>query len=1069
MSKPLRFLSHLALLVVSASNLRAQATATLTGIAVDQSGATIVGASVQVTDQQTGVVYNVATNSAGEYTVPLLPPGTYKVKVAAPGFASQQIDALVLQVSQTQRLDVALTVGESSTTVDVAATQVATETETSSIGTVIENRTVVDMPLNGRQFYTLALLVPGTYPPVQNSTLGFRGGFNVAGSSEVANFFTLDGFNNVDGANGSPTVRPSIDDIQEFKLQTGVYPAEFGHNNGGQVTVITKSGTNGLHGTVYDFLRNDDFDAVNFFTQPGTPNSLKRNDFGGTFGGPIHKDKTFFFFSYEGLRLIQSVTALGNVPTAAQQNGNFAGFAALRTPTNYNPLAVAGNMINPAYLTPTQQQAYTVGKALLSYYPSPNIPGANNYSFDGRRTEDADQYSLRLDQTFSQHDSVYATLQYFNDPSFEPSNALCGSARVPGFGCTSPYTGQLYGGTWNHIFSASLYNQLRIGFQRARGSRFGQDDTSNFNQVYGINAFTGSTAENGGLPYTVITGYSTLGSYVNLPQDRRDNTFEYADDVFLTKGKHSLKFGVDFTRFQNNDLFVLYGRGVFSFTSANGSGGTGNALADALLGLPTATIRVPTAPVSYVRTNYIAAYAQDDFKVTSRLTLNYGLRWELFGSPTDTRNNLANFDPILGKPYQVGTGGYSNLPWTNKFRDFGPRIGLAYQPFGDGKTVLRGGFGLMYDAQPTENGIFNLITSTPVRQALTFASIPQIQLTLANPFPTVAFTTALTPGGANSNLQPAQVYEYTADLQHQLPAGLLVDLAYFGSVGRHIPNEINLNQPLSGYANTTLATAGRPYPTYGNITYDESEGASNYNSLQLKVQRGFSHGFTFLSSYTYGRSLDNTEGIATSDGASPNFPQNSRNLGQDYGRSGFDIKHRFVLSPVYDLPFGADKAFMNHGVAARVLGGYQLSGILTVQSGTPVTPNYSINVSNTFNNTLGNGIDRPNVTGNPNHGPKTVNQWFTIGDYSTPALGTFGNAGRNSIDAPGYTDLDVAFARTFGLFESLNLQAKAEAFNLFNHPNFGLPNTTVDSTTTFGTITTAQAQRQIQLSLRVSF
>lgn len=1068
MSKLLRFLSFLLPLVLSVPFARAQATSTLTGIAVDQSGAKITGATVQVTEQQTGVVHSVTTNSSGEYTVPLLQPGTYRVRAMAAGFTSRQIDALVLQVSQTERLDLAFTIGESSTTMDVEATQIATDTESSSLGTVIENRTVVDMPLNGRQFYTLALLVPGTYPPVQNSTLGFRGGFNVAGSSEVANFFTLDGFNNVDGANGAPTVRPSIDDVQEFKLQTGVYQAEFGHNNGGQVTVITKSGTNKLHGTVYDFLRNDAFDAVNFFTQPGTPNALKRNDFGGTLGGPLQRDKTFFFFSYEGLRLIQSVTALGNVPTAAQQSGNFSGFATLKAPTNYDALAVANNVINPAFLTASQLQSYTVGKALLSYYPSPNINGANNYSFDGRRTEHANQYSLRLDHTFSASDSVSATLQYFNDPSFEPSNSLCGSAKIPGFGCSAPYTGQLYGGIWNHIFSASLYNQLRVGFQRARGSRYGQDDTNNFNQKYGINAFTDSTPDNAGVPYTVITGYSTLGSLVNLPQDRRDNTFEFADDIFLTKGKHSVKFGADFTRFQNNDLFVFYGRGLLSFTSANGSGGTGNALADALLGLPTATIRTPTAPMSYVRTNYIAAFAQDDYKVTPRLTMNYGLRWELFGPPMDTRNNLANFDPGAGKPYQVGTGGYSNLPWTNKFHDFGPRLGLSYQPFHSEKTVLRAGFGLMFDAQPTENGIFNLITSTPVRQSLTFASIPQIQLTLANPFPTAGFTTALTPGGATPDFQPAQVYEYTADVQHQLPAGLLLDLAYFGSVGRHLPDEINLNQPLSGYATTALATAGRPYPAYGNITYDQSEGASNYNSLQAKVQRGFNHGFTFLMSYTYARSLDNTPGIATTDGASSNFPQNSRNIGADYGRSGFDIKQRFVLSSVYDLPFGAGKEFVNHGLAARVLGGYQLSGIMTVQSGTPVTPTYSINISNTFNNTLGS-IDRPNVTGDPNHGPRTVNQWFTTSVYSRPATGAFGNAGRNSINAPGYTDLDIAFARTFGVFERLNLQAKAEAFNLFNHPNFGLPNTVVDSTATFGTITTAQAQRQIQLSLRLVF
>ena len=1059
-----------AIVAAAAPSLYAQLDATLTGIATDPSGANIAGAVIIATEQRTAIIHTANANAVGEYTLPLLPPGEYSVRASAPGFGDQTFDKIVLQVGQTARLDVKLAVGGSSSNVDVSTVQLTTDTETSSIGTVVENRTVVDVPLNGRQFYTLALLVPGTYPPVQNSTLGFRGGFNVAGSSEVSNFFTLDGFNNVDGANGSPTVRPSIDDIQEFRLQTGVYQAEYGHNNGGQVTVITKSGSNDFHGTVYDFLRNDDLDSLNYFSSLGTSNELKRNDFGGTFGGPIHKDKTFFFFSYEGLRLIESVIALGTVPTAAQQAGSFAGAAALKTPTGYSPLAVSGNTIKTAYLTATQLQSYTIGKALLAYYPLPtNASAANNYNFAGRETESANQYSFRLDHTFNPRDNLYATLQYFSDPNFQPSNPLCGSATVPGFGCSAPYTGQLYGGVWNHIFSPALANQLRIGFQRARGSRYGQDDTNNFDQTYNIPAFSSTIPGNSGIPYTVIPGYSTLGSYVNLPQDRRDNTFEYADDVLLTHGKHSFKMGADFTRFQNNDLFVFYGRGLFDFTSANGAGGTGNALADALLGLPTATIQTPTAPISYVRENYISAYAQDNFKVTPRLTVNYGLRWELFGPPVDTRDNLAGFSTVTGKPYKDGTNGYSSLPWPNTYHDFGPRIGFAFQPGTQGKTVVRGGFGIMYDAQATENGIFNLITSTPIRAQTTFASIPQIPLNLTNPFPANGYTTALTPGGITSRFQPALVEEYTLDVQRQLPDGILLDVAYFGSLGRHLPDEINLNQPATGFANTTLSGAARPYPAYGNITWDQSEGISTYNSLQVKLQKSYSHGLNFLSSYTYGRSLDDTPGIATSDSASPNFPQNSYNIGGDYGRSGFDVKHRLSISPVYDLPFGAGRTFLSSGLPSRILGGFQLSGILTAQSGTPVTPTYSINVSNTFNSTLGAGVDRPNVVGNPNSGPKTPAKWFNTAAYVQPTIGTFGNASRNSIQGPGYTELDIAFSRTFKVTDAAALQARAEIFNLANHPNFLLPNAVVNSGSLFGTISQADDPREAQISLRLSF
>ncbi|MDE1155935.1 MAG: TonB-dependent receptor [Acidobacteriaceae bacterium] len=1055
-------------LVLSAVRLDAQATATLTGISTDANGARLSHATVVLTGKQTGIARSVQTNEVGEYTIPLLLPGEYSVRVSQTGFTSKVVESIVLQVGQVSRLDVALSVGESVTSVDVRGGQVDLDTDSASVGTTITNRTVVNMPLNGRQFYTLALLVPGVYPPVQNSTLGFRGGFNVAGSSEVANYFTLDGFNNVDGANGSPTVRPSIDDIQEFHVQTGVYQAEYGHNNGGQVTVLTKQGSNAWHGTAYEFLRNDIFDARNYFSLRSAPNQLKRNDFGGTFSGPIRSNKTFFFFSYEGLRLVQSVTTLGNVPTPQEQAGNFSALASLSTPTGYSPLVVADNQINTAYMTASQLQAYTVGKALLSYYPQQNTTGTNNYSFTGKRTEHSNQYSMRLDHTFNEKDSLYATLQYFDDPSFEPSNALCGSAQIPGFGCSSPYTGQLYGGAWNHMFSSTLYNQLRIGFQRARGARYGEDDTIPFNETYGINAFDNpSYPNNGGLPYTLITGFATLGSYVNVPQDRRDNLYEYADDLLWTLGRHSIKFGFDAQRFQNNDLFTLYGRGVMQFTSANTGGGTGNALADALLGIPAVTLKTPTAPQSYVRENYFAAYAQDDFKVTPHLALNFGLRWELFGPPNDTQNNFANFNTTTGTPYKLGTDGTSRLPWPNIWHNFGPRVGFSYQPPLSRTTVIRGGFGVMYNQQPTENGLFNLITSTPVRQSQTFVSIPSLPLSLANPFPTNAYTTALTPGGIAKSFQAAQIYEWSFGVQHQFGSTLL-DVAYFGSIGRHIPNEINLNQPAEGYASTTLATAGRPYPKYGNITWDESEGASNFNSLQVKVQRNVGHGLNMVASYTYGRSLDNTPGIATSDNASPSFPQNSHDLNADYGRSGFDIKHRFVISPVYELPFGAGKRYATHGIPGVLFGGFQLSGILTVQSGTPATPTYASNISNTFNSSLGSGIDRPNVHGNPNDGPRNVSEWFDTSVYSKPQSGYFGDAGRNSIDGPGYTDLDIAAAKNFALTSKLQMQAKGEAFNLFNHPNFYLPVTKVDSST-FGSITTAYDPRQIQLSLRLLF
>jgi hypothetical protein len=1065
-----------AFLLLTASALAQTTTATLTGIVMDPSGAAIGGASITASDIHNGTEQKTSSNSAGEYTLPFLRPGTYTLTTEASSFTKQVVNNLVLEINQTARIDIKLQLEGANQTVLVSTAGVLTNTETSSVGTVIENRTVVSMPLNGRQFYSLALLVPGVSPPVENSTLGFRGGLNIAGTSEVSNYFALDGFNNLDAANGSPSVRPSIDDIQEFKLLTGAYPAEFGHNYGGQVVVVTKSGSNSFHGTAYDFLRNQIFDARNYFTRPGQSNAYKRNDFGGAFGGPIVKDKTFFFFSYEGLRLRQAVVALGTVPTASMLVGNFAALPAttvLKTPAGYAPGAIANNVVNPAFFTSAQAQAYAVGQALLSYYPAPTAttPGgtapASNYTLDETRTENADQYSLRIDQSFHRGDTLYATLQYFNDPTFEPSNTLCSSAVIPGFGCNTTYTGQLYGVGWSHVFSTSLVNGARIGFQRARGGRFNQDENINFNGRFGINAFTEELPGNMGLPRTTITSYSTLGGATNLPQDRRDNTYDFGDDLLWSAGKHSVKVGADFVHFSNNDLFVSAGRGAFTFSGTNGGPTTGYALADALLGLPAATTRVPTAPVSYVRENYFAAYAQDDWKITPRLTLNYGMRWENFSPPTDTRNNLSGFNVSTGIPFVVGQNGLSRFPWNHEYKDFGPRLGMAWQASGDGKTVVHAGFGLMYNAQVTENGLFPIITSYPLRTQATYTSNVSIPLSLANPFPATENPTSvpgvLAPGGFDPNYRPGSIYEYSTDIQREITAHTVLDVLYLGSVGQHMPNNVNLNQPPPGSATTAISQTLRPYPQWGNITYAQPEAHSAFNSLQIKLQRSYSGGLTFLTSYTYGRSLDDSPGIATADSSSSAIPQNSRNLDGDYGRSNFDIKHNFVASPIYDLPFGNGRRWLNSGWGSALAGGFQISSICTLQSGPPITPYYSGNISNTFNTT-----DRPNVSGNPNNGPKTVLKWFNTSVFSMPAGHQFGNAGRNIINGPGNKALSFAVARTLHIYEELNLQAKAEVFDSFNHPNFYLPNATADSAA-FGQLTSAQDPREIQLSLRLSF
>ena len=623
-------------------------TGTIDGRIVDPQGAVVEGAEVTVTSASTNVAHAVKSNHDGLYTVPLLPPGTYSISVATPNFKTEQRSDVTLQIGQTISLDFGLSVGSASETVQVTSEEPITSTESAAVGQVIDNEKIVEIPLNGRQFYSLATLVPGVMPPVQNSGLSFRGGFNVAGQQETANYSTLDGFNNNDAGVSAPSVRPSVDDIQEFKIYTGTYEAEFGHAVGGQLVVTTKSGGNAYHGDLYEFIRNQLFDAKNFFTAPGFKPSLKRNNFGGTFGGPIKKDKLFFFFNYEGLRLRNQFTAATTVPTATQIGGNFTGSAALKTPTGYNPLAVANNIINPAYLTASQLAAYNVGKALLAFYPTDNTPGGGNYTFSAVNQENSNQYALRLDNNINAKNTVYATLNYFNDPVITPNNPLCSGALIPGFGCSVGLTTQLYGGGWTYVVSPNLINTVRGGYQRLRQPRLSLDANIPFDATYGIPAFFDPNVPNNqGVPFTSITGYATYGGPTNLPQDRGDSTYDYGDTVLYSKGAHSFKFGTEYTRTLANALIVNSGRGSFTFQGTY----TGNALADALLGLPSVATRAPTAPKYHARYTYIAGFAQDAWKVAPNLTVNYGLRWE-------------TFTPITEETIRSRT---STLPWLSPF------------------------------------------------------------------------------------------------------------------------------------------------------------------------------------------------------------------------------------------------------------------------------------------------------------------------------------------------------------------------------------------------------------------
>src|SRR4051794_9016913 len=1052
----------LSLLLLAGYAFAQTPTATMTGSVKDPTGAVVAGAKVSIRNIGTNQLHDVMTNKDGDYNVPLLDVGQYEVSVEAGGFKKQVQAGLTLQVGQTARGDFTLALGQVSDVMEVTAEAPVTQTDSASVGTVVDNKHVTEIPLNGRQFYSLAVLVPGVTPPVQNSTLSFRGGFNVAGSSEVSNNFTLNGFNNNNQDVSAPVFRPSVDAIQEFRVLTGVYPAEFGYGSGGQVQVQIRSGTNQFHGTAFEYLRNAYVDARNFFLNPTQPTPpFKRNQFGATLGGPIRKDKTFFFASYEGFRLRQDVVSQTTVPIPAFRNGDFS---ALNTPI-FRPgtrTPYPGNIIPQSEIDPA-------GRALLGYYPNPTSPTpagvapANNYVFSEIRQETMDEGSLRVDHSFNEKDTLRITANYFNDPSFEPSNSLCGSRLLPGFGCHMNQISHLYGLTETHVFAPTLVNEFRIGLNRLIQPRIVENPGIPFDQTYNIPAYAGGPY-NGGVPATTITSYATLGNATNLPQKRWDNTFILGDSAIWSYGKHSFKFGGDASQFRSSQYYVQYGVGSFAFTSGATTYPTsGYALADVLLGRPSTSQRITTYPENwYQQTTTVGAFIQDDYKVTSNLTLNLGLRWELYTPVTEKYNRISTFSPATGGMVVAGQNGLGGQLWETRYNNVAPRLGFAWQPFGNAKTVVRGGAGIFYNAFTSGNGILAIFYNPPIRNPQTYTS------TNANPivgfstaFPAANAGTSSAPFGVAQSFKVATIDEWSFGIQRQLAPNLVLDLTYFGSKGTHLPINRNINQPSpSGIAGVTLR---RPYAGFGNISFAESVENSTYNSLQAKVEKRYSAGLSLLSTFVWGRSIDNGNGIATSTAASSTTAQNSYDLAAERGRSDFDVKFRFVFSPVYELPFGKGKPFLSEGLWSHIAGGWQVSALFSAQTGTPLTPYYSADISGTLN-----VHDRPNVLGDPNNGPKTPQMWFNKAAFVSPGTGNFGNAGRNIITGPGIVNLDTAVVRVFRITERVGIQFRAQAYNTLNHANFNYPSATVDSAS-FGSISSAADPRILEGALRLIF
>jgi hypothetical protein len=1032
--------------------------ASLRGTVYDANQAAIPGAKVSVTRVATGDVRTTTTDDKGEYGISSLPSGVYRVEVEMASF-SRHDERIEILVNQDQRLDVTLGVSGPETTID-STDEAQLKKDSPSLGTVIENRQVTGLPLDGRNFYELTLLVPGAVPPAQGSAGSVRGdfAFSVNGAREDANNFLLDGVYNVDPKLNTFGVRPSVDAIREFEMLTSTYDASFGRNPGAQVNVILKSGSNDVHGSLFEFHRNGALDARNFFAPASEPKpKYIRNQFGGALGGPIVRDRTFFFADYEGTRSREGITRITNVPTALERAGNFSQsiFPVPNNPFTGQPFD--NGIIPDFFISP-------IGRAIASIYPLPNrnVPFENFVSSPILR-DDNDSFDARVDHNLSNRANLTFRYSFGDRDLFEPFTGPSFSL-IPGFGDTVKRRSQNGMVALTMVLTPNLVNESRVAFSRVAASV--TQEASVLNSDVGLPAVS-PRARDLGLSFITLTGFSPLGDEGNNPQNSVTNVYQFLNNASYVTGDHLIKFGLDLRFSQQNAFRDVESRGRIQFSPFTQI--TGNALGDLLLGLPLLTSVARVDNPQQIRTESYNFFINDSYRVTRRLTLTGGLRYEYNSPPVDAEDRANIFDVSSRSLVQVGTNGVPRSGFEADKNNFAPRAGFAWSA--NEKTVLRGGYGIYYDQSPlapAEALYFN----SPFFDNNIFFPFPGLPLTLNDPFPSF-FPFAL-PDSALSiqrDLRTGYMQHWNFNVERQLGSSSVIEVAYVGSKGTKLLTARDINQPQPSVLPPGLPIVPRPDPRFDDINLLESRGNSNYNALQARFQQRLSRGFSALVSYTWSKSIDDASNFFSSAG-DPNFPQNSYNVAAERGRSNFDVNHRLSASYAYALPFGKGRHYLaDDGWLSTVLSGWETFGIVTLQSGRPFTVALlsEIDNSGTGRSILGFGNnDRPNVVGNSELSNSTTQRWFNTDAFAFPAPGTFGNAGRNILEGPGFQNVNASLVKNTALTERVNLQFRAEAFNLFNHPNFNLPDNFFPSPT-FGRITSARDPRHIQFGLKLLF
>ena len=1140
-------------------------TGSILGTIRDASGAVVPNASVTVTDTSKNTSTSVKTNGDGEYTIPFLIPGNYTVAVESEGFKKTISSSIVLDIDQKARVDLALTPGGRNETVEVNTSAALIKSDTSELGDVVGKREVQNLPLNGRNFVQLTYLVPGVTPGQQGENLSgsssfnprAASNFNALGSQANTNAYLVDGIDDNEYTFNTVMVQPSVQSIAEFKVLTGTYSAEYGTGSG-VLSVSTRSGSNDLHGELFVYLRNSALDARNFFARSGPKPAYRRGQFGGAVSAPVIKNKLFVFADYYGQRSLQGITNTNSVPTAAERIGDFSGYrdSSGNVIPIYDPLTTAATTVNgstrqvrqqfmgcngnqPNVICPTRLNQ--VGLNVASIYPLPQfntVNSLNNYISTANRIVNDNGGNARVDYHPNDRDSGFARFSYEDFEQTAPNPLVGGSGTcclaTPSFASSRFDLGPQVAGLQvtslfaqglslneTHLFTPHLFNEFRTGYARTNPFTRQSDYGHNAATSLGINGLNVSQFATGlpnfqfgsgcGNEFTCLQGGTAF-----LPANPRQTNIQIEDTLSLTRGNNTTKFGFRYVRILASPFTNTTTRGQITFndnttnsqsaTGASSSASGGNGLAGLLLGFPASASRNYLIKPFYITKNVYSGFIQDDWKVTPRLTLNLGVRYDVFTPDVEKNNLLANFDLTSLHFIYAGVNGVGRTAGVQtRKNNFAPRVGFAYDVTGQGNTFVRGGFGISYFEDPfsasaelgqnppfTVSQTFSQNVTYPGAAALgntcTTTSVGGCQAQIQNLFPqgvvtldpnalqTTAGINALTPaiiGHSLTNKTPS-MQTYSLGVERQIAGGVL-EATYAGSHSLHLTYAYNPNETQPGPSSTSAASRRLLQPIANVNTFTEYDpiNYSNYNSLQVKYTKRYSHGLTALMNYTLSKSLDDGGSAASGGGAAGN-PQTITNLRAGYGASGFDQRHRFVSSVTYELPFGGGRAYLQHGVLSHVLGGFEFDAITTYASGPP----FSVSLNQGVTNASASWPNRLGGRGKIDHG--TFQHFFNTSlcaagvdngqcAFQVPSGNSYGNSGRSILYGPATKNWDVALQRHVKVYREKNLAFKLDAFNVFNTKNLLTPNTSIGSANA-GVITgTNQDNRDLQGSVTLSF